>query len=106
MEERAMATAPAAERWSEILDRQEASGLTLREFARVNGLNQNTLAWWRWELGRRRSATGRGFLEFLVAEPEPEQVTVEIALDGLAARVVVGEHTDLALVRRVLESLC
>lgn len=107
---------PAAARWSEIIDRQEASGQTLREFAEANGLNRNTLAWWRWELGRTRTrrptgpnpsrSAGRRFIELVVSEPEPELVPVEIAFVGFAARLLVDDRTDLALVRRVLEALC
>ncbi len=104
----------AAVRWSESIDRQEASAPTLRVFADANGLNRNTLAWWRWELGRtgahsrRQDTRSRHFVELVVTEPEtaPMPAPVVIALEGLTARLVVGEHTDLVLVRRVLEALC
>ena len=107
-----MALPPAAARWSEFIERQEASGVTLGEFARANGLNRNTLAWWRWKLRRGRARPSpkgphcalQSFVELAVVEPAAEPVS--IVLDGLPARVVIHRHTDLALVRRVLEALC
>ena len=95
---------PAAARWSDLIDRQEASGQTLGEFSAANGLNRNTLAWWRWELGRTRSRKRTAFVELVLAEPEAEPMA--IALDSFAACVVVDERTDLALLGRVLDVLC
>jgi hypothetical protein len=104
----------AGMRWSEIIDQQETSGQTLRAFAEANGLNRNTLAWWRWELGRTRPrqrprpnpSSSPRFVELAVAESNPELASLEIGLHGLAASLVVDQQTDLALLRRVLEALC
>jgi transposase-like protein len=95
----------AAVRWSEIVERLEASGQPLGEFAATHGLNPNTLAkWWR-RLRQPPSKTSRpAFVEVLVAEPEPSVVL--IALDELPAHIVVHDRTDLALTRKVLEALC
>lgn len=104
----ALSATPAAERWAQIIDRQEESGLTVRAFAKANGLNHNTLAWWRWELRRtrvRRPKPSSAFVELVVCEPRQEPEAVQIALDGRAAKLIVEPHTDLDLVRRVLEAL-
>ena len=103
---------PAAVRWSRLIEQQEGSGQSIREFAADNDLNPNTLAWWRWELGRTRPRVRRPppFVELVVADPEPEpdktNQSVAIMLDAFDARVVVDHRTDLAVVRRLLEALC
>ena len=94
---------PAAQKWTAVLARAEASELTMREFARSQGLNPNTLAWWKWKLGREpRPDSDCPFLEVVVEEPD---VTVILALDDLPAHVVVDRQTDLDLLRRMLEAL-
>ncbi len=102
----ASSATPAAVRWSSIIDRLEASGQTLREFAAANDLNRKTLEWWRRKLGRSRPRSGRkaAFTELVVTQPQSKPIA--IALDSYAARVVVDDRTDLSLVRRVLEALC
>ncbi len=47
-----LAITPAARRWSQVIDRQEASGQSVRAFAVANNLNPHTLASWRCKLGR------------------------------------------------------
>ena len=44
----------AARRWAEIIDRQEASGQTIRAFAEANGLNHGSISYWRCQLGRTK----------------------------------------------------
>lgn len=109
-----MVHTPAATRWSRLIDEQEASGLSLRDFAAERDLNPSTLAWWRSRLGRGRA---RG--EPLAAQPVFDQLAVEstgpaprpegtvvIVLERLEAHVVVDHETDLALLRQVLDTLC
>ena len=98
----------AADRWHAIIDRYEASGQTLREFAEANGLNRNTLSWWRWELGRSRVVRRPSFVEFVVADDDsPARASsVIIELGTIGARVVVEDDTNLDLLRRVAEALC
>lgn len=103
-----MVHTPAAARWSAIIDRHEASGLSIREFAEENDLNPSTLGWWRSKLGRAHAQSRPvgpmpQFVEVEVAGPER---TVVIAFDRLNAHVVVDRDTDLELLRQVLEALC
>ena len=117
-----MANSPADARWSRIVDRYEASGKSIREFAAANDLNPRTLSWRRWQL-RRGSASdggGGGFVELEVVDPEPmprsartepapgrqESSGVVLSLDGYDASVLVDGDTDLGLLRRVLGALC
>jgi hypothetical protein len=91
----------AAKRWSPIVARAVASELTLGEFARREGVNANTLAWWKWKLGQpaHRSA----FVSVVVkasARPSPP-LAVRIG----AALIDVDERTDLRLLRQVVEAL-
>lgn len=104
-----MATTPAAARWSRIIDRHEASGLSIREFAWANDVHPGTLSWWRWQLGRTRGRRARSaFVELVVAEPQREEAdqSVVLTLNELGAHIVVEHETDLALLRRTLEALC
>jgi len=43
-------------RWRSLIREQEASGKTVKEFARRCGLSAATFYWWRCELGRRGRA--------------------------------------------------
>ncbi len=89
---------PAARKWSSVLTQVEASDLSLREFARSRGINPNTLAWWKWRLGQD-DVVESGFIEVVVAEPEPLRVQIG------GAQIQVGPDTDLRLLRRVVEVL-
>ena len=105
----ASTTAPAAIRWSGIIDRHEASGLSIREFSEEIGVNPKTLSWWRCELGRTRARNSEAspFVELLVSESEAEKPAqpVAIMLHAFDARLVVDHRTDLVVVRRLLELL-
>ena len=46
-------TKPEA-RWRALVREQEASGRSVKDFARARGLSAASLYWWRSELGRRR----------------------------------------------------
>lgn len=101
---------PAAQRWTRIIDQQEASGLTIRAFAETVGVNPRTLAWWRWELGRTQAKkpepSALAFVE-VALEPEADRdaAPLVIELDGCDAHIRVDARTDLRLLRRVLEAL-
>lgn len=101
---------PAAARWSRIVDRSHRSPLSVREFARSEGVNPNTLAWWRWRL--RDGATPRPgrFAEIaLVEAPTVDQgsggrsgcLVVQVG----AAQIRVDASADLELLRSVVEVL-
>jgi len=108
-----MATTPAAQRWAAVIGRHEASGLTIRQFAKDNGLNAGTLAWWRSRLRReaRMARRPQAFVELEVAPVEQNEGTLSIepvvlCLDAFDARIVVEQDTDLELVRRLVDALC
>ncbi len=104
----------AEKRWTEIIDRHNQSGQTIKAFAEANDLNARTLAWWRSRLKRARQEPARKegvFVELAVAQPvseEPVAVepTVVLALEGYSAHVVIDHETDLELLRHVLVALC
>jgi len=106
-----MARTPAARRWSALIEKHDASGLTIKAFAAQNNVNAGTLAWWRSELKRKRTRNPGAFVELKVAdklapEPQLEDRTVVLALDDIVAHVVVDEDTDIDLLKRVLSALC
>lgn len=100
---------PAAARWSQIVDRSYRSPLTLREFAHREGVNPNTLAWWRWKLRGEESPTLRGFAEVVVVGParvdEPQLGRAGLVVQVGGARVEVDASSDLQLLRAVVEVL-
>lgn len=103
---------PAAVRWSRLIDEHEASGLSVREFARSRHLNPGTLSWWRWRLRRTAPRQNESHFIELVAQREPCELRdhgyepVSLVLDSLGVRVEVDRMTDLRLLRQVLEALC
>jgi hypothetical protein len=98
---------PAAERWSAILARAEKSELSLRAFARSEGYNPNTLAWWRWNLRRQEEAhqPDLRLAEVVLVEEESSVAADELTVRVRDADIVVRADSDLDLLRRVVEAL-
>ena len=97
----------AAKRWTKIIDEQEASGLTIAEFARRNNIKSGSLSWWRSTLGRtRKRTTNAAFLELVIEEQEPVSVGITVRLPSRGVELVVDEATSLGLVRKLVEALC
>lgn len=94
---------PAARRWFPIVQRARRSGLPIRAFARQNGINANTLAWWSWRFG----VDGHDGSEFVDVEVdvEVESTVPPLWLHLGAVRIGIEAGTDLALLRRVIEAL-
>ena len=96
---------PATRWWRKIVETQMASGLSVNAFAEAHGLKRGTLAWWTARIRKldreRAMVPAPRFVEVDV----PVRGDVVIACDRVAARVVVDRDTDLALLRRVLETL-
>ena len=87
-----------ARKWASVLADAEDSELTMREFARSRGVNPNTLAWWKWKLGREaHAAHGERFLEVVSGGP-----LVVVVGD---VRIEVDHDTDVVLLRRVVGAL-
>lgn len=90
---------PAEQRWEPIVRRARRSGLSIRAYARQHGINESTLAWWNWRFGD--DLDGPVFVEVTVAPPRPLRVHLHLG----TAFVDVDQHTDLALLRQVVEAL-
>ena len=93
----------AARRWAALIDQAERSNLSNREFAARAGVNPNTLAWWKWRLGSTRRTAATRFIEVVEHEPIASTLSVELGEDVV---ITVDDHTDLALLRRVVDALC
>jgi len=89
----------AAQRWRPIVEQARRSSLSIRAFARENGINPNTLAWWNWRLGKE--APEPAFLEVVVAPREARPLRMHIG----PVEVEVDADTDLGLLRRLVEAL-
>lgn len=94
---------PAAERWSSVLADADRSGLSLRAFARREGLNPSTLAWWRWNLKREQGEHAVRLAEVVLVDDAPQPAPLHVRIGE--ADILVHEDTDLQLGRRVVEAL-
>jgi hypothetical protein len=107
-----MATAETIARWTTRIDDQERSGLSPKDYAEKHGINRKSLDWWRWKLGRSQAKSGddNSFMELTICEPvltpEPVSDGVHLILEDYRAHLVVDAHTDLHLVRCVMDALC
>lgn len=99
-------------KWRQLIEEQEASGMTVREFAQLRDLSPGTLYWWRSKLGRKRSPRSRSTTE----APELVPVTIRESLvvatgapfevrlrDDLC--IAVPASFDAAALRRLIEAL-
>ena len=98
-----------AQHWSEIIDRYDASQLTLAQFVEANeGVKLGTLQYWRKKLNRVRSHPPT-FFEVAV-QPEksslqrPENLQLVLTPNGV--QINISEATDMSLVRRLVDALC
>ena len=90
---------PAAHYWRPIVRRARDSGYSIRAFARQNGFNEHTLAWWSWRLGRDLGESA--FVEVAIAVEPGDFLRVHVG----AVQVEVRANSDLGLLRRVVEAL-
>src|SRR5215203_2723150 len=84
------------EYWRAVLDRQAASGLSLRSFADREGLSVNTLAYWKYTRRRRLRSTALSLVPVRVVEDSglsPRGLVIELS----GARVLVPAEFDLDL---------
>lgn len=102
----------ARRRWSDgekraVLSELTASGLSVSEFARRRGLARDLLFRWQRE-ERHRSASSDGAAGFIpLSLPGPRSGAdqgLEIVLAS-GVRLIVGERTDVALLKRVIAAL-
>lgn len=102
----------SAQVWRDRVDRWKQSGKTAREFARLEGIRPETLAWWKWRLQRQEAAvqidvTAPRLVPVHVsgAEPEPAAASIELVLAGGRVVVRVGPEFDERTLRRVVDVL-
>ena len=89
----------AEQKWAVIVEEAERSGLSSRAFARQHSLSKSSLARWQ---ARLRPEPKTTFVEVACWEETPEPVVVEVG----GASMLVTEHTDLELLRMVVDALC
>jgi transposase-like protein len=98
--------ASSRRRWNKAdagaaLERLKRSGLSMREFARGEGLNVQRLYWWRRALRRPAAESGPAFLEVVATGPTAQ---LEVVLrSGLVVRVPAGFCEET--VRRLVTAL-
>jgi hypothetical protein len=111
-----------AAEWVELIDRWQASGLSLPAFCERNGVNAGTMSGWvykrthkatleeaRREAGGEDTAAAAAFVPVRVMGVEPEQPSpghsgVEVVI-GRGRRVAVGAGFDAETLRRVVAVL-
>jgi len=94
--------------YSELLDRQESSGLSITRFAQEAGIPAATLYMWRRKLGRSKAReTGRARLVEVSLETERGEMDPRgtIALVTARHRIELPADFDAVALRRLLEVL-
>jgi len=100
-------TTPTARRWAQIIERCEASDLSNRAFAKKNGLNHNTLSWWKGRINRMKDASKEpAFITVIGIETQSTDETIDIRIETLKAIIPVRKDTDLSRLKVILEALC
>ncbi len=87
--------------WAKRVQRWKQSGLTAAAFARREGLNAGTLAWWSSKLGRAQRAAPP-VVEVVV--PPRVETTLTVEMRG-GARLTVPVGFDEDTLRRLLRLL-
>lgn len=100
------------ELWAERIARMEASGLSGPAFAAQEGVNANTLQWWRRELRIKAEeastppvARELHFVEVALTAPAAATGFV-VQLAGCGHRIEVPPGFDGSSFRRLVEALC
>ncbi len=81
--------------WREVIADWRASGLSCAEFAQLHGLNRNTLAWWRSELGREASSTRLSLVPVRTTAVAAKPLEVELPA-GIVVRIPIDADIDRA----------
>ena len=95
----------AAKTWSERVSRWERSGQTAKTFASREGVSAQSLAWWKWKLGRDAKARKLGFvkLEAVPASMSPSPFEIVLGNDRVL-RVCNGfDASELVRLTTALE---
>ena len=92
-------------KWRALIDEQEASALTVREFAAARGVAPSTMFWWRSKLRRDRRAGDTQLVPVDVVDGVADQSAgMELVIrDGIVLRLPRG--FDEADLRRVLAAV-
>jgi len=95
--------------WTRIIDEQEASGLSPKDYAIEHKLNVRRLWDWRSRLGRtktkKRPAKPGAFVEVELIQ-SPISGEVYLNLTDFKVTAVINHQTDMALLKKTLEALC
>jgi hypothetical protein len=100
---------PARRKWRKVIERQQASGLSVATFCRSNGVPASSFfAWKRRLAGSSAGAlsaspagTVPGFVEATISDPRCRAGSIQIRLRG-GRRVLVGRGFDRDLLAEVV----
>ena len=99
----------AAQYWTEIIVRYDASDFTLAQFVEANQeVKFGTLQYWRKKLNRTR----RHSQTFFEVDVQPEKTllqeaaNLQLMLTPNGVQINISEHTDMSLIRRLVDALC
>ena len=102
------------EQWAERIARMTASGVGSKAFAEQEGINVNTLDWWRRQLRLKREETTamavRSRPRFLAVEVAPAEPVAApgfvVQLGGSGHRIEVPADFDARALRRLVGAQC
>lgn len=92
-------------RWHELIAAHERSGLSLKAFAARAGVSVNTLAYWKYKRGVRRTPLEQAPRLVPVHVVDDEPALGELVVEIGSVRVRVASTSDLTLLRRVVAAL-
>jgi transposase-like protein len=80
------------EEWAKRVERWSDSGQTAKEFASATGLNERTLIYWKWRLGRE----ARGLTSTSAKPRRPRAETPALAVEAQEATTAFVQITTTA----------
>jgi hypothetical protein len=103
--------------WESLIAEWDASRESAARFGAQRGIKPRTLAWWRWNLHRAKSASANGeapirllpvdVTESTATADVANPASIEIALGDIALRIAVGtEPTYVASLIAALRARC
>ncbi len=89
-------------RWREVLGRQAASGLSVREFCKRERLTESQFYAWRRTIGERDGESAPSFVPVAVSDPSKGNASIaielvggDVKLQGASRLRLLEQHTQL-----------
>jgi transposase-like protein len=92
---------PARRKWREVIERRQASGLSVTAFCRHNGVAASSFFAWKRKLAASPAGTVPGFVEATISPIRCSAGSIQVRLRG-GRRLLVGRGFDRHLLAEVV----